>query len=76
MEVFMPLLLRMIYKDLDGNVLKGVGPEELYLPKVHSPLDITFGEVTNVLENELEEYVWSGLDAVEIDWEVISSRIC
>ena len=72
----MPLLLKMIYRDLEGNILKGVGPEELYLTKVHSPDLITFEAVSEILESELEEYNWSGLDAISLDWEVISSRIC
>ena len=72
----MPILLKMVYSDLNGNVLKGIGPAELYLPKIHSPEKITFKIITDVLEQELEEYEWSGLDVVRLDWEVISSRVC
>ena len=71
----MPLLLKMIYKDLNGNILKDVGPENLYLPEVHSLEKITFRAVTDILEDELEEYNWSGLDVISLDWEVISSRV-
>ena len=72
----MPLLLKMIYKDLSGNVLNDVGPEELYIPDVHSPEEITFKTIADILEHELEDYAWSGLDVVSLDWEVISSRVC
>ena len=71
----MPLLLRMIYKDLEGNILKNVGPEELYIPDVHSSDKLTFNNIANILECELEEYAWSELDAISLDWEVISSRV-
>ena len=63
----MPLLLKMIYKDLNGNILKDVGPEELYLPEVHSADEITFSTVADALEDDLEEYCWSGHDAIDVD---------
>ncbi len=72
----MPILLKMIYTDLRGNVLKNIGPEELYLPCVHSSDKITFKTVADILEDELEEYNWSGVEAVNLHWEVISSRVC
>jgi hypothetical protein len=73
----MPLLLRMIYKNSEGNVVTDFGPKELYLPKVHSPSRIRLRKVMDLIEadEDFEKSDWSKSDEYTVEWEVITSYV-
>jgi len=64
----MPVLFTLKYRNADGKILYGIGPKELYFPEIHSLDCITNEEMFDALEEKLEEYDWSGLDEVDVEW--------
>ena len=71
----MPILLKLTYRDINGKVLNEVGPEELYLPKLNSLAGVNSKVVLDLLEEELEEYNWSRLEDVKVEWVAFRSSI-
>ncbi len=71
----MPFLIRVKYLDKTGKVLENIGPKELYITKVNSLESITSELILNTLEEDIEDYDWSGSSEIFVEWQVITSSV-
>jgi len=71
----MPVLITLTFRDVHGKIKEGVGPVELYLPKVSSLENVDNEVVRKALLKKREECNWSDNEELKVEWVAFTKSI-